>query len=426
MIARKASDETRAHLWPDNVDGARQNRRGPDSVLLSARGVERDRRRNPCNKQQRMTYGFRMCRTFWPMTHLMSMVDHDCGLRQQESRHLVRCQSMMGLMELIFTESLSRLEKILKAAERPRSFKDEKTAFAARTELFKLEGWAKIHRHWPDSKERKIFEQIREQAKTLEDALGKVDVAKAFAKDLRAKDRSDLAENFDEQAKHAHKELKHILKSKEWFSKRDDETRVQKMQKMISSVDWPSVDRQFDYLEKAVIKDLEEVNGLFRSEWKPKLVDASYDRETVEFTLHKFRRQLRWFAIYFQTGHGLFALAPLPNTLTSEKRKLIADYKNSAFTKLPKTRHTRREIDRIAYYELTRLIDRLGEVKDQAEGYFYLRDILIKHGESEAKAEERAEMLYGDAPIETPVATQSILAEYERFKPLSYLVQSLR
>ncbi len=329
-----------------------------------------------------------------------------------------------GSPAAIFQTQLRHIDKLLMKAKRARAFKDRAFAVQFRASLFKLEGWAKIHRHWPNKKEQKIFASIRDHAKKLEDCLAALDVALSMAADLTKRKQPAIALIFEERAKKAQRELKHQLHDADWFS--DGETRVEKMIKSLGRVDWPSVDRQISYLEKALVKDVNSVNEDFRGEWKPKLLSPNYNRDIVENALHKFRRQLRWFPIYFQTAEGIFGLGPLPNVLTSEKRKLVADYENNPFARLPKSKNNRYLIDRIAYYQLTRLIDQVGEIKDKAESYIYLRDALIKSGDSELKAAERAQVVYGQAPEETPIATHKLLAEYERFKPLAYIGQSLQ
>jgi hypothetical protein len=324
----------------------------------------------------------------------------------------------------IFLKIVDRIEGRIKKAKRPRAFKDEAAATALRGELFRLEGWAKIHRHWPNKKERKIFEQIRTQTKTLEDAFGEVDVCRETAEDLLAKGQTDLAKLFDAQGELVRNKLKHILKSKDWFAP-GEESRTDKMRQQLTAIEWPSTTAQVDYLILALVNDLHAFGVRYRTELKPKLLKSVYDRKILENDLHKFRRQLRWFSMYFQTADGLIRLGPVSDRLTAEKRKLIADYKENEFANLPTKKIARAQLDTLAFYELTRLIEILCPVKDQAERYFNVRDLLIKNGVSDAKATERVRLLYGDVPTQTPIETQAIMQEYERLKPLSYLAESL-
>jgi hypothetical protein len=328
----------------------------------------------------------------------------------------------------IFLKTIARIESRLKKAGRPRAFKDVKVANAMRGELYELEGWAKIHRHWPDKKERKTFEQMRSQSKSLENAFGFLDVAIDLESDLRAKGQTDLAQIFIEKSEQARHELKYILKSQDWFKSDDSEGRIEKMRSQISAIDWPSPSAQFDFFIRAITKDLTDLGIRYREDLKPKLLKPIYDRKILENDLHKFRRQLRWFSMYFHTANGLIGLGPVSDRLTAEKKNLIVDYAQNPFAILPHQRGPRApqaKIDTVAFYELTRLIELLGPIKDRAQRYFQIRDSLIEKGESEAKATERARLLYGDAPTETPLETQKLMAEYERLKPLSYLAQSL-
>ncbi len=325
----------------------------------------------------------------------------------------------------IFERTLVRIEQLLRRAKRSRAFKDDELAFRLRGELFKLEGWAKLHRHWPIKKELKIFQRIREQAKQLEDAFGELEVARVISDDLRAKAQLDLAAMFDERAKKARQNVKHILKTESWFVTDDGETRIEKIRRHLASIDWPNAEIQFDYLRVSLIKDLGEVSEKYRTHWKPELLKPVYDRKILEHALHEWRRQLRWFSMYFQTANGLFGLAPIGQFLTLEKKKLLADFAENPFAQLPTKRTTRAFIDRIAFYELTRLIGEIGVAKDKAERYFQICDLLIKRGESDARASDRVKPLYGDAPLETPPETLKIMGEYEKFKPLAYISETL-
>lgn len=326
----------------------------------------------------------------------------------------------------IFQKTLNRIEALLKKAKRPRAFKDDAVAFALRTELFKLEGWAKIHRHWPVKSEQKIFKAIHGHAKDLEDAFGALEVARVIAEDLRAKTRPDLADLFDERAKKERGHLKDLLKSDHWFVETDDEeTRVEKTRAQLERIEWPSASSQFEYLVKAIVQDLIDVNGLYRSKWKPELLKTTYDRGTLDDALHEWRRQLRWFSMYFQTADGLFGLKPVPEVLTNEKKRVLTDYANNVFANLPVKRTVQALIDKIAFYELTKIIEDIGVVKDRTERYFHIRDLLIKQGQSDAAAAECVRVLYGDVPRDVPPPTQKILAEFDKYKPLAYIAESL-
>ncbi len=325
----------------------------------------------------------------------------------------------------IFDRTLTRIEQLLRRAKRPRAFKDDTTANALRSELFKLEGWAKLHRHWPIKKERKVFDQIHEQAKRLEDAFGALDVVRVIADDMRSKSQPDVAALFDDRAKKARNEIKHLLKHESWFVDDDGETRTEKMRRHLAAIDWPNPDVQFDYLCVALVRDLGDVSEKYRSLWKPELLKLTYDRKSIEAALHEWRRQLRWFSIYFQSADGLFALAPAPNVLTAEKKKLIADYTANPFAQLPSKRSTRVLIDRVAFYALTRTIEEIGIYKDSAERFFNVRDAMIKQGNTGEQATEFAKSLYGDAPSDVPVHALKLMAEFDRFKPLAYIAESL-
>lgn len=325
----------------------------------------------------------------------------------------------------IFLQLVRKIEARLRKAKRARAFRDPEIANALRGDLFKLEGWAKLHRSWPIKKERKVFEQIREQAKSLEDAFGAVDVAKEIRDDLAKQGHRELAKMFDEQAEVAHRKLKKLLKSKKWFVPAGEASRTERMRVKLTKIAWPSLTAQMDVLLQALFHELTHFSTRYREELKPKLVRDVYDREILENDLHKMRRQLRWFSMYMQTADGLIGLAPVSDRLTKEKQKLVHDYRKNPFAVLPEKTYAKAHVDPIAFYELTRLIELLGRVKDCAERYFHVRDCLIARGWSREDASAKVEEIYGDVPHETPHEAHTVLAEYERMKPHAFLAESL-
>lgn len=298
---------------------------------------------------------------------------------------------MLSVVSEIFMKCLQRIESRLKKAKRPRAFKDVDKANQLRGELFKLEGWAKLHRHWPNKKDRRIFESIRFAAKELEDALGQVDLAHELQKDPHE----------------AQRRVKHVLNHDHWFVKDDGETRVEKMRRHLESVKWPRPEIQQDYVLRALVTELQITAQRYRDEWKPKLLRPAYDQKILENDLHKFRRQLRWISMYVMAADGLIALGPTSANLTVEKKRLVAAYSENEFTQIPKRRKAVAHIDAVAFYELTRLIEELGAAKDKLERHFFAG-------------------LLPNAPTEVPSETQKIMLEYERLKPLAYLAESLQ
>jgi len=325
----------------------------------------------------------------------------------------------------VFLQLVSQIEARLRKAKRARSFRDPEIANGLRGDLFKLEGWAKLHRSWPVKSERKIFETLRDQTKELEDLFGAIDAAKEISADLVKRGERKLSLMFDDQAEALHHKLKKILKSKKWFVAKGKISRTERIRAKLVKIKWPSMTVQSDYLLQSLFQELSSFSARYREDLKPKLLRDVYDRDILENDLHKLRRELRWFSMYFQTADGLIGLAPAPSRLTKSKQTLVRDYRKNPFAVLPSKTYAKAFIDPVAFYELTRLIEILGYAKDRAEKYFRLRDALIAQGCTQDDAIARAEGLYGDVPHTTPRDAHLILSEFEKMKPHVLLAESL-
>lgn len=322
----------------------------------------------------------------------------------------------------IFLESLDNIDHFIEMAGKPKGFKDPEFAAQFRAELFHLEGWARVHRTWPVEKERGLFEKIRQETKKLEDVLGRVDLLLSLLKEAEQKKSDVLIEVFTKELKTARRGLKHILKKDSWFEKR--KSRTAKFRKRLSKIEWPSDKDHYTYLAREIVTSIGNLQRRFELEIRPEL-SKPLTHEILEHDVHEFRRELRWFAIYFQTGQGLFALSPMPRKLSPSDKKLVDSFKDSPFIKLPSAIYTKGWLSPLAFIELTRLIQIIGEIKDKAEKFFFMKEGLMKAGVAEPLAHQQAVAWYGDVTSTTVSKMQNVVNEYEAKLPLTQISQDL-
>lgn len=322
----------------------------------------------------------------------------------------------------IFLQATDALDHLIEIAKKPKGFKDPSLATQFRAELFHLEGWARLHRRWENEQDRERLEKIRKDTKVLEDALGRVDLLLSLSAEAKKKKSEILEKVFADDLETAYRGLKRVLKQNGWFDQ--PKSRTAKFRRRLSKIAWPTDEAHYQYLAQEIVSSVSKLQQRFDLEIRPEL-SKPLTHEILEHDIHEFRRELRWFAIYFQTGQGLFALSPMPKKLTTEDKKLVATYKNSPFTKLPKSSMTKGWLDPLAYIELTRLIQITGEIKDKAEKFFFIKEGLMKAGVSEPLAHQQATDWYGDVTISTVEKMQKVVAEYDRKRPLNQLSQDV-
>lgn len=322
----------------------------------------------------------------------------------------------------VFLQSTEAIDAFLDRAKKPKGFKDAKLATEFRAELFHLEGWARAHKHWKNEDERKSFEKIRKETKTLEDVLGRVDLLVSLIDEAKKRKSDDLVQLFERDLKTARRGLKSILKKDDWFS--DGRSRTAKFRKRLAKIGWPKPKAHFEFIAEDIVKSIAALQRRFDDEIRPQL-DKPLTYEILEHDIHEFRRELRWFAIYFQTGQGLFALSPMPKKLSAADKKLVDAYKDSPFVKLPAAVYTKGWLSPLAYIELTRLIQITGEIKDRGEKFYFMKEALMRLDWSETDAHKQVMKWYGDVPVEVPAQMKKVIEEYDRTLPLKTISRDL-
>lgn len=334
--------------------------------------------------------------------------------------------SVMTTFELtpaaVFLHSTENIDDYLERAKKPKGFQDPDLATQFRAELFHLEGWARVHRGWPQSKEQSKIESVRKEVKLLEDALGRVDLLLSLLKEAREKKSDVLEKVFEKDLKTARRGVKYVLKKRGWFS--EGKSRTEKIRKKLSKIEWPSPKAHYNYLATEIVEEIGNLQRRFDQEIRPEL-EKPLTHEILDHDVHELRRELRWFAIYFQTGQGLFSLSPIPKKLSPADRKLVDSLKKSPFVRMPAAVYTKGWLSPVAYYELTRLIHIIGEIKDLAEKFFFMKEGLMKAGVAEPLAHQQVVAWYGDVPSLTVHDMKKVVDEFDRMQPLAQISKDL-
>ncbi|MES2965207.1 MAG: hypothetical protein V4760_15080, partial [Bdellovibrionota bacterium] len=295
-------------------------------------------------------------------------------------------------------ELVKDLDSRLRDVGRPRTLHEPRQASRFRADLFKFEGWTRLHRNWPNKDDAKTFSRFRDQSKELEDVLGAVDTANTLLTEASLRDIPALVRHQAEELHSAEQELKRILREGGWMPKLGP-SRTEKIAEKLATIEWPAPNEHLKYVLTEIANEIGAFQIRFDSELRSVLLKKKYDAEIVENFVHEWRRQIRWFAIYLQTARGLVALKGLPAKPSKVEAALIEEMSGNPFAKLPMVAGARVKIDAIAYYELTRLIDGVGKIKESAELYFGMKKRLVDSGAaSDADADAIVRKFYGDVP----------------------------
>jgi hypothetical protein len=257
----------------------------------------------------------------------------------------------------------------------------------ARTTLFMLESLSRVmYKTFNDDKTNKW----RLTFKKLEDMLGKIDHYDALIKALgphKAVGKEELAYLRKKREK-AIKKLNAKLKKHDYYIKfmirfsRSDSTNFNK----------PSLIKK---LEEDIKQELNECAVFFK--------DFRSGFKDMEKQVHEFRRKLRWISIYAQSLQGIIVLKAIKKKYAWEKEFVSSADRTSPFNRLPVQAGLEKHIglNRTAFYALSHVISRLGDIKDEGLAIEELAHAIKKTKSKKGDALQLAtEQLKGGSGIE--------------------------
>ncbi len=255
-----------------------------------------------------------------------------------------------------FDYYLSRLEKLLNDAEKQSDAGFWLYKNNARTPLFMLEGLAKIYSNLHD---KKAFSEIKENFKTLEDAIGAIDYYDNFAKEFAANKKITVAVTKYSQEKTVESTAKFnaLLVENKWLG--ESATQLKSIRKKLKDVEWQKGKDEVKEIDAYYKEQVGEINTFFGEHAK-----GFTDLETQ---VHELRRKLRWLSIYPQALRGNIQLFETNETNADSTKYLTPEIVTSPFNKMPEVGENKHlfMLNKPYFLALSWLIAELGKLKDQ-------------------------------------------------------------
>jgi hypothetical protein len=167
----------------------------------------------------------------------------------------------------------------------------------ARRVLFYLEALIKIYKKISD---RELFDNLKNQFKTLENLLGKIEFYDAYWKEFSETPAfPTTALNLVKQKYiDALKNLDDHLEQESWT--KDIDFKFDIIFADLERISWPSNEQDTQMVAKVLSKQTKKIIKKYTS--------GELDFNQLEAGLHEFRRKIRWFSIQAQALDGLIQL----------------------------------------------------------------------------------------------------------------------
>ncbi len=222
----------------------------------------------------------------------------------------------------------------------------------ARQILFYLEALSRLYKNIHN---KNLFKALKDDFKSLEDQLGKIDYYEAYDEELAvlpnfpAKIIQHLKNNYQDELK----KLGLLLVVNGWL-----ENKVSEINKELLKADWLKPDEERKQIAKAISKEIKGIEKDYKSE--------KLNFKDLENGVHEFRRQIRWISIYAQALDGLVQLKPDDLSKKLEVY-LTEEVIESKFNLMPPSERLAATINisQSAFYALSWIIAKSGDLKDE-------------------------------------------------------------
>ncbi|WP_017259040.1 hypothetical protein [Pedobacter arcticus] len=251
-----------------------------------------------------------------------------------------------------FTNQLNSLKNLLSLAKEAQNPALTFYSSNARQILFYLEALSRIYK---EIHNEKLFKGFKNDFKSLEDQLGKIDYFDAYYKELAVlpsfpkKISEHLRVNYQQELQ----KLGNLLVANRWL-----DNKLVEINEELIKADWLSPDDDRKAVAKTIAKEIKSIEKDYKT--------GELNFKDLEHGVHEFRRQIRWISIYAQALDGLIQLKPddLSQKLSVYLTKDIIE---SKFNVMPSSKNLTETINisQAAFYALSWMIAKSGDLKDE-------------------------------------------------------------
>jgi len=285
-----------------------------------------------------------------------------------------------------FEYYLAKLELLLQQASKDPSpamylFRND-----ARTPLFMLEALARIYRTIHNENK---FKELKDDFKSLEDALGAIDYYTAYAAEFKAHPSVpvEVRQYIEVKVAEAIASMNVLLVARGWL---EEDGRVPSIRRKLAKADWKKPKSELQAIQRLYETSISKINKFIR-----KNEEGFTD---IENQVHELRRELRWLSIYPQAMKG--AIQTMDN---GEDKETLLKYftpaiTNSPFNVMPDAGDNEwfLLLEKNYFYALSWMIAELGRIKDDGLQFFAAAEALQHlEGLSQKKAFEKSFAVFG-------------------------------
>jgi hypothetical protein len=237
----------------------------------------------------------------------------------------------------------------------------------ARTTLFMLEALTRLYASLHN---KKIFTQLNEDFKALEDSLGMIDYYDSYAKEFLVHPAVPvhIREYMQAQMREKVQHLNDVLLSRGWIG--GAAVRLNKMRKKMQDVTWMKAKKEAKEIKKFYGEEIKEIKNFVKE------LDGNFTE--MEAHVHELRRDLRWLSIYPQALQGMVQLKESEAPSVFLQKYLVPEIVQSKYNVMPAPGNNKwlLQFDKNAFYALSWMIAETGKLKDRGLQFFAVSEAL--------------------------------------------------
>jgi hypothetical protein len=269
-----------------------------------------------------------------------------------------------------FEHFLQELETLLKQASREKNPALYLYRQPTRTHLFMLEG---LCRCFGNLHNRKRFDWMRHEFKSLEDALGAIDYYDDIAQKIAANKKipAPVKQYLQAQTREKIQHLNDLLEQEAWIG--HSPKKLRKIRKKLASATRSSEREEIKAIRDYYISSINSISA-FLKKTGPVFSDMEND-------VHEFRRKIRWLSIYPHALRGGIQFGEPEKMPAHMKKYMTKETLDSRYNVFPAPDGSRHILllNKHAFLSLSWLIAELGRLKDSGLMVMGIREALMQH-----------------------------------------------